>query len=69
VTKHCKKIEERDTLLFAPLFNKKGKYHTVLSLSFFPHDMIGNHFLCSERKNWNFFFCLSLAKQNKEKTV
>jgi len=38
--KHCKKIEERDTLLFTILFNKKDKYHTALFLSFFCQDMI-----------------------------
>ena len=35
MTKHCKKIEERDTLLFTNLFNKKDKYHTASFFSFF----------------------------------
>jgi len=41
MTKHCKKIEERDTLLFTILFNKKDKYHTSSFLSFFlsRHDL------------------------------
>jgi len=38
--KHCKKIEERDTLLFTILFNKKDKYYTALFLSFLCQDMI-----------------------------
>jgi len=29
MTKHYKNIEERDTLLFTILFNKKHKYHTA----------------------------------------
>jgi len=41
-----KKIEERDTLLFTILFNKKDKYHTALFLSFLCHNMIWDHFLC-----------------------
>jgi len=40
MTKHCEKIEERDTLLFTILFNKKDKYHTALFLSFLCQDMI-----------------------------
>jgi len=40
MTKHCKKIEERDTLLFTILFNKKNKYYTALLLSFLSEDMI-----------------------------
>jgi len=40
MTKHCKNIEERDTLLFTILFNKKDKYHTALFLSFLCQDMI-----------------------------
>jgi len=40
MTKHCKKIEERDTLLFTILFNKKNKYYTALFLSFLSEDMI-----------------------------
>jgi len=40
MTKNCKKIEERDTLLFTILFNKKDKYHTALFLSFLCQDMI-----------------------------
>jgi len=41
MTKHCKKIEERDTLLFTILFNKKDKYHTASFSSFFvsKHDL------------------------------
>ena len=41
MTKHCKKIEERDTLLFTILFNKKDKYHTASLLSFLvsKHDL------------------------------
>ena len=41
MTKHCKKIEERDTLLFTILFNKKDKYHTASFFSFFVsrHDL------------------------------
>jgi len=40
MTKHCKK-EERDSLLFIILFNKKDKYHTSSFLSFFlsRHDL------------------------------
>ena len=37
MTKHCTKIEERDTLLFTILFNQKNKYHTAL---FLCEDMI-----------------------------
>jgi len=64
--KHCKKIEERDTLLFTILFNKKDKYHTASFLSFFVsrHDLrsyVGNI------KNFTFFLCLSLAKQIKKR--
>jgi len=40
MTKHCEKIEERDTLLFTILLNKKDKYHTESFLSFFCQDMI-----------------------------
>jgi len=32
MTKHCKKIEERDTLFFIILCNKKIKYYTALFL-------------------------------------
>jgi len=41
MTKHYKKIEERDTLLFTIMLNKKDKYHTALFLSFFElrHDL------------------------------
>ena len=46
MTKHCKKIEEKDTLLFTILFNKKDKYHSALFLSFLCQDMIWDHFLC-----------------------
>jgi len=42
--KHCKKIEERDTLLFTILFNTKDKYHTAL----FSHS---KHFQFSAVKN------------------
>jgi len=40
MTKHCKKIEERDTLLFTNLFNKKNEYYTALFLLFLSEDMI-----------------------------
>jgi len=40
MTKHCKKIEERDTLLFKILFNEKDKYHTVSFSSFLCQNMI-----------------------------
>ena len=40
MTKHCKKIEVRGTLLFKILFNKKAKYHTALFLSFLCQAMI-----------------------------
>jgi len=40
MTKHFYKIEERDTLLFTILLNKKYQYHTESFLSFFFQDMI-----------------------------
>jgi len=46
MTKHCKRIEERDTLLFTILSNKKDKYHTASFSHFLCQDMIWDHFLC-----------------------
>ena len=69
MTKHCKKIEERDTLLFTIFFNKKDKYHTALFLSFLCQDMIWNYFLCWEYKIFNLFLLLVPCKTNKEKTT
>jgi len=40
MTKHCKKIEERDTLLFTILLNKKDQYHTEFVFVFLFQDMI-----------------------------
>ena len=69
MTKHCKKIEERDTLLFIILFNKKDKYHTALFLSFLCQDMIWDHFLCWEYKIFNLFLLPVPCKKNKEITM
>jgi len=40
MTKHCKKIEERDTLLFTILFDKKDKYHKASLCHFLCQDML-----------------------------
>ena len=47
MTKHCKKIEERDTLLFPILFNKrKQRLYTILFVIFVPrHDLRPFHIL------------------------
>jgi len=40
MTKHYKNIEERDTLLFTILFNKKHKYHTASFCHFLCQNII-----------------------------
>jgi len=40
MTRHYKNIEERDTLLFTILFNKKHKYHTASFCHFLCQNII-----------------------------
>jgi len=67
MTKHCKKIEERDTLLFTILFNKKNKNHTASFCHFFAKTSFEIISYVRIIKNLTFFFCLFLEKQIKKR--